>query len=114
MIKSCLSLVLIILILSVSHNIALTNEAEKPGVTEAQYILIDYGDFNKSVMSARGEEWTLDPVSVSLKFSGPFEGLSQRIERKNDNAESPETATVNITNEGLLDDSVAGEKYTLN
>lgn len=113
MTEGYLYITVIILILLISHNIARAQETGKPGVTEAQYILIDYEDFNKSAISARGEEWTLVPVTVSLKLSGPFEGLSQRIERKNDNAESAETATVTITNKGLLDGSVMGEKFFL-
>jgi len=113
MIKSFLSLALITLLLLIPRGIALSQEIEKPEVTQAVYIIMDTAEFNKSVISAGGESWTSDPVTVSLKFTGPFEGLTQSIERKNDSAESAETTTVTITNEGLLDDSVMGEKFHL-
>lgn len=109
----CLILLLIILPLLISHSVAFTEEIDKPGVAEAQYIPIDYENFNKSIMSTKAEEWTSDPLTVSLKFTGPFEGLTQNIERKNDSAESPGSTTIVIINEGLLDDSVMGEKYFL-
>jgi len=113
MINSCLGLVLITLLLLIPSGIAHSEEILKPVATKTEYIIIDPAAFNKSVISAWGESWTSDPVTVSLKFTGPFEGLTQSIERMNDSAESPETTTVTITSEGLLDDSVMGEKFLL-
>lgn len=82
---------------------------------EIQYEDADYAAFNKSVLSASadGEEWTADPVLVSLKFIGPSEGKTQIIERTYSSSESPDTATVVITSEKLLDDSVMGVRYKL-
>ena len=72
-------------------------------------------EFNKTILSAKSDEenWISDPVTVSLRFVGPFEGLSQNIERTNKNPEYPQTTDVIIINEGLLDDSVRSVKYKL-
>ena len=94
---------------------ALAEDQEGPRKADIEYEDIEHGNFNKIVLSARanGEEWTADPVLVSLKFIGPSEGMTQTIERSYDSPESPKTAEVIITNEKLLDDSVMGVRYKL-
>jgi hypothetical protein len=94
---------------------ALAGDIEEPLKADIEYENIEHGNFNKIVLpaSAKGEEWTADPVLVSLKFIGPSEGMTQTIERSYDNPESPKTAQVIITNEKLLDDSVMGVRYKL-
>ncbi len=108
-----LSVAAAVLILLISHSIAFAEDTGKAGSAQASYITLDPGAFNKSVTEAGAEKWTSDPVAVSLRFTGPFEGLTQTIERKNVSAESPDKTAVTITNEGLLDDSVMGEKFFL-
>jgi hypothetical protein len=94
---------------------ALAGDKEGPRKADIEYENIEHGNFNKTVLSAsgNGEEWTADPVLVSLRFIGSFEGITQAIERTYDNPESPKTAQVIITNEKLLDDSVMGVRHKL-
>jgi hypothetical protein len=113
MMKRCLCIIFIIFTLLISSGSAFAKDSTEPAVSKAQYIILDRKDFNKSVISAKGEARTSDPVTVSLRFTGPFEGLTQSIERKNAGAESTMRTTVTIINEGLLDDSVMGEKYLI-
>ena len=79
----------------------------------SEYEMIDIGNFNKTVQMARenNEEWASDPVMVSLLFTGAADSMTQTIERKYPSAESRSTATVTITNEKLMDDSISGVKY---
>lgn len=97
------------------HAYGLAEGKEEPQITDIGYENIEHGNFNKIVLSAsaNGEEWTADPVLVSLKFIGAYEGMIQTIERTYDNPESPKTARVIITNEKLLDDSVMGVRHKL-
>jgi hypothetical protein len=102
------------ILLSFSHY-ALAGDKDEPGKADTEYENTEHGNFNKIVLpaSANGEDWTTDPVLVSLKFIGPSEGMTQTIERSYDDPESPKTAQVTITNEKLLDDSVIGVRYKL-
>jgi hypothetical protein len=77
------------------------------------YETVDIGNFNKTIQMARenNEEWVSDPVMVSLLFTGAADSMTQTIERKYPSAESRSTATVTITNEKLMDDSISGVKY---
>lgn len=94
---------------------ALAGNKEEPCKADIEYVNVEHGNFNKIVLSAsaNGEEWTVDPVLVSLKFIAPSEGMTQTIERSYDNPESPKIAQVTITNEKLMDDSVMGIRYKL-
>ena len=76
---------------------------------------MDYQAFNKSLLDQNltNDKWKMDPVIVSLKFTGRFEGQKQTIERINESAESLDKTLIFITNEGLLDDSVMGIKYKI-
>ncbi len=80
---------------------------------DADYEVVDIGNFNKTVQMARDnkEEWASDPVMVSLLFTGAADSMTQTIERNFPSAESRESATVVITNEKLMDDSISGVKY---
>ncbi len=82
---------------------------------EIEFETIDYKAFNASLMTGKykDSDWRDDPVIVSLKFVGPFEGLKQTIVRNNDSPESSDITEIIITNKGLLDDSVMGVKYEL-
>jgi hypothetical protein len=94
---------------------ALAGGKEGPQKADIGYQGTEHGDFNKIVLSAdaKGEEWTADPVLVSLKFIGPSAGMTQTIERTYDNPESPKAAQVTITNEKLLDDSIMAVRHKL-
>ena len=107
--------ILVSLFLFNSYTYVFADDYVQSAVSDTKYNTIDHQTFNKSLLSAKakGEDWTFDPVIVSLKFIGPFEGVTQTIERIHKNPESSEAAEVIITNEGLLDDSVMGLKYKL-
>lgn len=89
--------------------------SEKITVNSEQSLSVDYSEFNKTILSARAgnEDWVSDPVLISLKFTGPFEGRKQSIERVNENPESNKVVQVTIINDGLLDDSVKAEKFVV-
>lgn len=77
------------------------------------YETVDIGNFNKTVQMARenNEEWASDPVMVSFLFVGAADSMTQTIVRNYPSAESRNSATVLITNDNLLDDSIRGIKY---
>ncbi|MEM7008848.1 MAG: hypothetical protein AAF462_06900 [Thermodesulfobacteriota bacterium] len=81
--------------------------------SEADDKKMDRKEFNESIITGNieYEDWMSDPVAVSLRYLGPFEGRSQTIQRTNPSAESSDTTQVVIINEGLLDDSIRAEKY---
>ena len=82
---------------------------------DPEYKSVDFAAFNKTVVEAAGksEAWTMDPVLVALKLTGPSEGMTQNIERVYGSAESPDAAEVMITNEKLPDDSVMGQRFVI-
>jgi len=82
---------------------------------ETGYEMVDIGNFNKTVQMAREnkEEWPADPVMVSLLFTGIPDSMTQTITRTYESAESRDSATVTITNEKLMDDSISGVRYKI-
>ncbi len=94
---------------------ACAGEVKTPAMRDAGYESVDFAGFNETVSEAAGrqEAWTMDPVLVALRFTGPSEGMTQNIERIYGSAESPVSAEVVITNEKLPDDSVMGERYVI-
>jgi len=80
---------------------------------DAEFEAVDIGNFNKTVQMARenNEEWASDPVMVSFLFVGATDSMTQTIVRNYPSAESRGSATVVITNEKLMDDSISGVKY---
>lgn len=93
---------------------SLSNETGESSNT-TEFLEMDFLAFNESVLSENltNYKWKMDPVIVSLKFIGLFEGKKQIIERINESAESLDKTLILITNEGLLDDSVMGIKYKI-
>lgn len=65
--------------------------------------------FAKSLKN--NEQWLKDPLQVTLKFLGPFEGGFQTISRKNDNSENPTKAEIIVIEDGVLDDSLRGARF---
>lgn len=86
---------------------------EEKDLSPADYQVLSVEAFNESVLKGKDNKWTSDPVAVSLRFIGPFEGRMQTIERVNESPESFDTTQVTIINKGLLDDSVKAVKYKL-
>ncbi|MGB2692535.1 MAG: hypothetical protein WBB48_09615 [Thermodesulfobacteriota bacterium] len=88
---------------------------EEKELQSEDFHTLDINSFNESILKGKLKEdqWTLDPVAVSLRFIGPFEGRTQSIERVNESPESFDATQVTILNKGLLDDSVKAVKYQL-
>lgn len=51
------------------------------------------------------------PVEIALKIVGEFAGSMQEIVQVNEGAESPSAARVTVLRDGLLDDSVRGDRW---
>ena len=94
---------------------AIAEEKTQNSAEKIEYEVIEIGNFNKTIQMARdsNEEWASDPVMVSLLFVGAADSKTQTIARNYDNVESRNSATVIITNEKLMDDSVSGIKYKI-
>ena len=82
---------------------------------EIKYEPMDYKAFNESLRKEMNVASVMsnDPVIVALKFIGPHQGREQTIVRRNESAEAADSTEINITTEGLLDDSVRGVKYKI-
>jgi len=99
---------------SLEISIDAADKAQK-STDETDYEVIDYGNFNETIPIAweNKEEWPADPVMVSLLFINATDSRTQTITRNYESTESPDSATVIVTNENLMDDSVSGVKYKL-
>lgn len=53
------------------------------------------------------------PVEIALTLAGPFEGSWQYITQVNKGAETPTASRVTLVRDGLLDDSVRGERWEI-
>jgi hypothetical protein len=60
-----------------------------------------------SVLAERGGT----PVEVALAVAGPFEGSAQHVIQVNQGAEAPTASRVTVLRDGLLDDSIRGERW---
>jgi hypothetical protein len=72
--------------------------------------LVSTDDYREaSALAARGGA----PLDVALKVVGAFEGLAQQFVQVNDGAEAPSRSRVTVVREGLLDDSVRGDRWEI-
>ncbi len=62
-----------------------------------------------SAVAARGGT----PVDIALAVTGPFEGATQHIIQANQGAEAPSASRVTVLRDGLLDDSVRGDRWEI-
>jgi len=53
------------------------------------------------------------PLDIALAIVGRFEGSTQHIIQANEGSESPTTSRVTVLRDGLLDDSVRGERWEI-
>jgi hypothetical protein len=51
------------------------------------------------------------PVEIALAVAGPFEGSTQHVIQLNQGAEAPSASRVTVIRDGLLDDSVRGDRW---
>jgi hypothetical protein len=52
-----------------------------------------------------------DPIDIALAVAGRFEGATQQVIQVNEGADAPMTSRVTVLRDGLLDDSVRGERW---
>ena len=62
-----------------------------------------------TALAARGGT----PVDIALAVAGPFEGSIQHVIQVNEGAEAPTASRVTVLRDGLLDDSVRGERWDI-
>lgn len=71
-------------------------------VAEAQYA-------DAQALASRGGA----PLDIALAIAGPFEGSKQHVIQVNEGAEAPMASRVTVLRDGLLDDSVRGERWDI-
>jgi len=54
-----------------------------------------------------------EPLEVALKVVGAFEGSTQHIIQTNEGSEAPVRSRVTVIRDGLLDDSIRGERWDI-
>jgi hypothetical protein len=78
----------------------------EPPVAAMQLVSPD--DYREaSALAARGGA----ALDVALKVVGAFEGSAQQIVQVNDGGEAPSKSRVTVVRDGLLDDSVRGDRW---
>ncbi len=83
--------------------------------TEMQ-VAVDFVPHNQSIAKAAtaGEAWVKDPARIIARTFGGFSEMrSKTVEFSAPTADGADTLTVTITSDGLMDDSVRGEKFRL-
>lgn len=53
------------------------------------------------------------PLDIAMMVVGPFEGSTQHIMQVNEGSESPSASRITVLRDGLLDDSVRGERWDI-
>ena len=89
-----------------------TLKSQKTQMLEA----VDFGAHNEQIDKAAvaGEAWVKEPAQIIARTFGGFSEMrSKTIEFKAPTADEADSLSVTITNDGYLDDSVRGEKYSL-
>ena len=77
---------------------------------------VDFGSHNEQIEKAAvaGEAWVKEPAQIIARTFGGFSEMrSKTIEFTAPTADEADSLTVTITNDGYMDDSVRGEKYSL-
>ncbi|MCM3874458.1 MAG: hypothetical protein ND895_27520 [Pyrinomonadaceae bacterium] len=79
-------------------------------------VAVEFGAHNEQIDKAAlaGEAWVKEPAQIIARTFGGFSEMrSKTIEFKAPTADEADSLSVTITNDGYLDDSVRGEKYSL-
>ena len=72
--------------------------------------ILSPGDYKEaSALAAGGAA----PLDIALRIVGPFEGVTQHIVQSNHGGEAAVRSTVIVIRDGLLDDSVRGERWDI-
>ncbi len=67
----------------------------------------EYGD--ASSLAAGGAS----PLSIAMAIAGDFEGVTQHVVQMNEGGEVPSSTNIVVLRDGLLDDSVRGERWDI-
>jgi hypothetical protein len=62
-----------------------------------------------SALAARGG----GPVDIALEIAGKFEGSTQHIIQVNEGSEAPTASRITVLRDGLMDDSLRGERWDI-
>jgi hypothetical protein len=72
--------------------------------------LVAPGEYSAAAaLAARGGA----PLAIALKIVGPFDGSTQHIVQLNEGSEAPSGSRITVMRDGLLDDSVRGERWDI-
>lgn len=72
--------------------------------------LVDPADYAEaSALAASGAS----PLDIALKIAGKSEAATQHIVQVNDRVEAPSRSHVMVLRDGLLDDSIRGERWDI-
>lgn len=85
----------------------------KTNTTNTNVQNLDIASYNRTISNAarQNQAWVKSPMEVAVKLAGEFTEMRNRLlEMQYPSAESNDSMTLIITNEGLLDDSVRAEK----
>lgn len=91
-----------------------TNEESTKTEVANSFQKIDFNVFNQQIEKAAsgGETWVKMPTQVVVRMIEPFSEIRSRtIEMSAPTAESPDSLTVAVIDDGFMDDSVRGEKH---
>lgn len=84
--------------------------ADLPVVSTKVLSAGEYGEYGEAeALAARGSA----PVDIALKIVGAFAGSTQHIVQVNEGNEAPSASRVTVMRDGLLDDSVRGERWDI-
>lgn len=53
------------------------------------------------------------PLSIAMAIAGDFEGVTQHVVQMNEGGEVPSSTRIVVLRDGLLDDSVRGERWDI-
>jgi hypothetical protein len=71
---------------------------------------VDPADYAEaSTLAASGAS----PIDIALKIAGKLEAATQHIVQMNDRGEAPSRSRVTVLRDGLLDDSIRGERWDI-
>ncbi|MCM3903247.1 MAG: hypothetical protein ND866_16185 [Pyrinomonadaceae bacterium] len=79
-------------------------------------VAVEFGAHNEQIDKAAvaGEAWVKEPAQIIARTFGGFSEMrSKTVEFAAPTADEAESLSITITNDGYLDDSVRGEKYSL-
>lgn len=94
--------------------------AAQPEVSDPRRSLLDLpvADMDVVASAAYGGASSLaaggaSPLSIAMAIAGDFEGVTQHVVQMNEGGEVPSSTRIVVLRDGLLDDSVRGERWEI-